>query len=195
MLDKFRILFLYLIMITLLSINKQDLKGSEWILDQQVEKISMGINKEMLFNNKIKYQLHADDSYVRDNPIIINFTLHNLSNEHLWVLTWYTPFEGLKGKIFHITCDGKEIPYEGPMMKRGQPVKSDYIHIEPGSFVSTKVDLSSVYKIPSSQSCIVEFKGRIYDFTTSGDLTPKRTEEHQMVNITGTGVTFRVIDT
>jgi hypothetical protein len=62
-----------------------------------------------------------------------------------------------------LQCDGKEIPYEGPMMKRGQPVKSDYIHIDPGSFVSTKVDLSTVYNIPPSQACIVEFKGRIYD--------------------------------
>jgi peptidyl-Lys metalloendopeptidase len=164
------------------------------ILNQQVQKIGMETNKQMLFNNKMKYHLNADDSYVKDSPILINFTLQNFSDEDLWVLSWYTPLEGLKGKIFSVTCDGKQIPYEGVMVKRGQPLKSDYIHIDPGSFVSKKVDLSSAYKIPPSQACVVEFKDRIYDFTTSGDLISKRSEEHQRVNITGNSITFSVVN-
>jgi hypothetical protein len=176
-----------------LSIQKQDLKGSELILDQQVNKIKMEINKQTSFNTILRYQLSANDSYVNNNPIVINFALENLSSEDLWVLKWYTPLEGLKGKIFRVSCDGKEIPYEGPMVKRGQPTKSDYILIHPGKSVSAPVDLSSVYKLSSSQKYLVEFKGRIYDFAISDDSIPKSTEEHQMIKIPGNTVTFRIV--
>jgi peptidyl-Lys metalloendopeptidase len=173
---------------------KQYLNEWKLILDQQVNKIMIETNEQISLNNMIKYRLSAQNSYVKDNPIIINFTLENLSNENLWVLTWYTPLEGLKGKIFRVICDGTEIPYEGPMVKRGQPKKGDYIHIDPGRSVSVEVDLSNVYKLPVCKECRVEFKGRIYDFSTSGDSTPKSSEEHQMLSITGNTVTFSVVN-
>jgi peptidyl-Lys metalloendopeptidase len=156
----------------------------------------MQTGKEVSFSDKMRYQLSANDTYVKGDPVIINFTLMNLSNENLWVLTWYTPLEGLKGKIFRVTCDGKDVPYEGPMLKRGQPNKDDYIQIYPGSSVSKKVDLSAVYQIPACNEAFVEFKGRIYDYTTTmpSDLIPKSTEEHQTLKITGNSITFRVVN-
>jgi hypothetical protein len=175
-----------------LTTQRQYLKGPNLILDHQVNKIMVDTNKQMSLKNMIKYRLSALDSYVKNNPIIINFTLENLSNENLWVLTWYTPLEGLKGKIARVICDGKEIPYEGPMVKRGNPEKSDYIHIPPGRSVSAEFDLSKAYTLPACKECLVEFKGRIYDYSTSADSIPKSSEEHQMVSITGDAVTFRV---
>jgi peptidyl-Lys metalloendopeptidase len=177
-----------------LVMQKQYLNGWILILDQQVNKVMNDTNKQISLNNLIKYRLSAQNSYVKGNPIIINFTLENLSNQNLWVLTWYTPLEGLKGKIFRVICDGTELPYEGPMVKRGQPKKGDYIHIEPGRSVSAEVDLSNVYKLPVCEECRVEFKGRIYDFSTDGDTIPKGSEEHHMVNITGNTVSFRVVN-
>lgn len=50
------------------------------------------------------------------------FTLENLSDETVYVLKWFTPLEGLFGDIFRITRDSEEIPYTGPMVKRGDPV-------------------------------------------------------------------------
>jgi hypothetical protein len=144
-------------------------------------------------SSNMKYQLSARDTYIKGNPIMIKFSLQNLSNENLWVLKWYTPFEGLRGKIFLVTCDGKEIPYEGPMSTRSQPKKADYIHIDPGRSVSAEVDMSNAYKFPVCNQTIVQFKGRIYDYTTSLDSTPKSTQEHQMIYITGNSVTFRVV--
>jgi hypothetical protein len=178
-----------------LTTEKQALKGWKLILDQQDTKLMTQIDKEAQFSKKIIYRLTTQDSYVRGNPIFIKFTLENLSNEDLWVLEWYTPLEGLKGKIFTVTCDGKEIPYEGMMMKRGQPTKDDYVHIDPGRSVSAEVDLSKGYTLPASKECLVEFKGRIYDFSTDGNSIPKRSEEHQILNITGNAVTFSVADT
>lgn len=143
--------------------------------------------------DKIKYILTAKDTFIKDNPIIVNFTLQNISNEKLWVLIWYTPLEGLKGNIFQVTCEGKEIPYEGPMVKRGQPSKADYIYIESGKSVSKEFDLSMAYQVPDSQACTIAFKGMIYDYATSSNTLPKRAEEQQMVNILGNSITIRVI--
>jgi peptidyl-Lys metalloendopeptidase len=174
--------------------QRQYLNGWELIIDQQVNKVMNDTNQQISLNNMIKYRLSAQNNYVNDNPIIINFTLENLSNQNLWVLSWYTPMEGLKGKIFRVICDGTELPYEGPMVKRGQPKKDDYIQIEPGRSVSAEVDLSNGYKFPVSEECRVEFKGRIYDCSTSIDSIPKSSEEHQRLNITGNTVTFRVVN-
>jgi peptidyl-Lys metalloendopeptidase len=143
--------------------------------------------------DKIKYILTAKDTFIKDNPIAINFTLQNISNEKLWILTWYTPLEGLKGKIFQVTCEGKEVPYEGPMVKRGQPSNADYAYIEPGKSVSKEFDLSRAYQVPESQACVIAFKGRIYDYATSSNILPKRAEEQQMVDIPGNRITIRVM--
>ena len=170
---------------------KQYLKSLKSILDQT--NIMMNeTNKEMQSNIDIRYQISAQQSYVKDNPIIIGFRLENHLNENLWVLRWYTPLEGLKGKIFRVICDGKEIPYEGPMVRRGQPKKDDYVHIPPGSSVSVEVNLSDTYTCPACKECRVEFKGQIYDFSKSADYLPKKSEEHQMINTIGNTVTFNV---
>jgi hypothetical protein len=159
-----------------------------------ISEMTMEINKGMLFNCKMRYELSANDTYTNVGPIILNFKLENLSNEDLWVLIWYTPLEGLKGKILRVACDGKEIAYEGPMMKRGHPVKSDYIHIESGKSVSKDFDMSTAYRLRPCQQCVVEFNGRIYDSTTSLQSIPRRNEEHRMVNITGEDVTFSIVN-
>jgi hypothetical protein len=74
-------------------------------------------------------------------PIILGFALENLTDEDFWVLIWYTPLEGLEGKIFRVTCSGKEVLYEGPMVKRSDPVRDDYLHLGPKGSASAKVDL------------------------------------------------------
>ena len=142
--------------------------------------------------HSLKYQLNANNSYVVSMPITINFTLENLQAEKLWILKWYTPLEGLRGEIFLVKCDGKEISYEGMMAKRGDPDRDSYMHIVPRGSVSEVVDLSGAYNIPVSNECQIEFKGRIYDVLSSEDKLPRRRDDHQGMDITGNVVTFRV---
>ncbi len=143
-------------------------------------------------NPSLKYQLSANNSYVAGTPITINFTIENLLDENLWIPKWYTPLEGMRGDIFEVKCDGKEIPYEGIMVKRGEPDRDSYMHIVPGGSGSEVVNLSSVYNIPVSNECRVESKGRIYDVRRSDDELPRRRDEHQGMDITGNVVAFRV---
>lgn len=143
--------------------------------------------------HSLKYHINANDSYIVGKPIMINFALENLQDEDLWVLKWYTPLEGLCGDIFQVKCDGKEIQYEGMMVKRGNPERDSYIHIVPQGSVSEEVDLSSSYNLPISEDCHVDFKGRIYDIQSDESNLPRMSDEHQGMDITGKSVAFRVV--
>jgi hypothetical protein len=94
-----------------------------------------------------------------------------------------------------VTCDGKEIPYEGPMVKRGDPTREDYIHIGPGEAVSAEVDLSLAYNLSKleARKCQVEFKGRVYDIVRDGVLLPRRRDEHRGMDVPGNRVDFRLV--
>ncbi len=149
--------------------------------------------KEQSFNPVLKFQLNANSSYVVGKSVMIRFILYNLSDDNIWILTWYTPLEGLKGKIFLITCDGKEIFYEGRMVKRGDPTRDDYVHIVPKGSVSAEVDLSSAYTIPICNECRVEFRGRIYGILRSEDNIPQKRDEHRWIDIQGNTAVFRIV--
>jgi len=142
----------------------------------------------------LQYRLQGKENYRLGEPLIIEFVLENLSKQNIWVLTWYTPLEGLKGKIFEVTCDGKPVPYEGIMAKRGNPRGEDYILIPSNEAVSATVDLSKAYKIQQSDECQVKFKGRIHDFSSTEDVVPKENARHNSLNIPGNVVSFRIAD-
>jgi peptidyl-Lys metalloendopeptidase len=142
----------------------------------------------------IRFTLTAEPGYVTGKPIRITFTLENLTGEDLFVLTWYTPLEGLSGKIFEVICDGRMIPYEGMMVKRGNPGTQDYMHIAPHGSVKVVVDLAEVYSIPSCRECRVTFRGRIHDIVRDGNLLPRKSGDHQWIDIPGNPVRFRVTE-
>ena len=55
----------------------------------------------------LNYELKAQGSYEQSKSIIIEFRIENQSLKEVWLLKWYTPLEGIKGKMFDVTCDGK----------------------------------------------------------------------------------------
>ena len=61
----------------------------------------------------LTYQLLTRDQYVRGRPTVITFRIENTGARESWILTWYTPLEGIRGKIFEVVCNGQTLPYEG----------------------------------------------------------------------------------
>ena len=142
----------------------------------------------------LKYTLEVQAEFAAGGAVNIKFTLENVSNEALNILTWYTPLEGLKGKIFKVTRNGEEIPYEGRMIKRGNPVREDYVRIAPGESASATVDLSSGYNLRARGEYRVEFKGRIHDVAREGQPLPRAPDASQAMDIKGNAAAFRVHD-
>jgi len=149
--------------------------------------------KDLSFGPVLEFQLSARSNYFKGKPVPIGFALKNLTSKTLWILTWYTPLEGLKGNIFFIRCDDKEIPYRGILAKRGDPQSDSYVRIAPNKMVSKDVDLSKAYNFPVSKNCSVQFHGRVYDLVVGEDLLPRKRENHQGIDLQGNSVTFGII--
>ncbi len=101
--------------------------------------------------------LEAPSPLPNGEAVRLTFTLTNHSPERLYVLTWYTPLEGIFGEIFRVERDGQAIPYQGPLVMRGDPLPENYALLEPGASVSAKVDLATVYDFSQAGEYIIEF--------------------------------------
>lgn len=93
------------------------------------------------------------------NSVRLVFTLVNQADKPVRVLKWQTPLEGILGRIFQVRCDGRELIYNGPLIKRGPPTAEDYVTIPAKGSLETVVNLSEAYDFPASGSCEVRFNG------------------------------------
>jgi hypothetical protein len=110
-------------------------------------------------------------------PTTVRFTLTNPSSAPLWVLRWNTPLEERwKGTIFTVTSGKKEIPYQGPMTKRGDPGREEYVEIPAGGSVSGEADLSQVYEMKTREKYVVKVTGELADVVKDGAEVPRGRE-------------------
>jgi hypothetical protein len=117
-------------------------------------------------------------------PAGIRFVLANPSQAPVWVLKWNTPLEGWRGSIFTVTGpDGTELPYTGPMVKRGDPGRDEYVQIAPAAEVAAVVDLANVYDLSKSGRYRLQVTGGIADLTTDEAAVPRPREQHQGVEL------------
>lgn len=137
--------------------------------------------------------LEAEDTYVIGEPINLHFSLHNLTDRTLYVLTWYTPLEGVAGEIFSVTRDSEEVPYRGILAKRGDPSRDEYVVVNPGASVSAVVNLAEDYDLSQPGRYHVEFTSRLNDVTDDESSIPRRSEEHQPKALRCNAVSFEIV--
>jgi len=140
----------------------------------------------------LKYSFQTQSSYVLGKPVVIGFTLESDTQTDVWILKWYTPLEGIKGKILRVTCDGEEMQYQGIMMKRGNPRREHYVLLHPGESVSAEFDLKENYSLKKCDECRLDFKGRIHDVVFNQQQLPPAVNEQTPVDASGTPVSFRI---
>jgi hypothetical protein len=102
--------------------------------------------------------LEAPESLPTGAVVTVEFTLTNVSPEGLYVLTWFTPLEGLAGDIFGVQRDREEVPYRGKLVKRGPPTSEDYVWIDAGGSISAEVDLAQGYDFARAGQYTVQFR-------------------------------------
>lgn len=123
--------------------------------------------------------LSAPASVRAGQPVELRFQLTNRTAQPLFVLTWRTPLEGLWGNDFQVTRDGTEVPYQGPMKKRGNPSAEHYVTIAPGASVDGKVDLSQAYELKQPGRYRIAFQGRLLDVAEKQADVPRSLEAFQ----------------
>jgi peptidyl-Lys metalloendopeptidase len=137
--------------------------------------------------------LDVDETVPADEPVTLCFALSNPTARPLYVLTWYTPLEGMAGEIFQVTRDGQTLPYQGMLAKRGDPTRDEYVVIEPGETASTEVDLRTGYDLSAPGSYQVRFTAGLQDVVKDGSLLPRKRDGHQPQSLPCNTVDFSVV--
>jgi hypothetical protein len=75
----------------------------------------------------------------------VHLALINQSPDRLYVLDWFTPFEGFAGDLFRIMYNGQPLEYQGVLAERDDPSSGSYMLIESGGALTVEVNLSSFY--------------------------------------------------
>lgn len=112
-------------------------------------------------------------------PVELRFQLTNRTAQPLYVLTWRTPLEGLLGNDFQITRDGTDVPYQGPMVKRGNPGAEDYATLAPGASVDARVELSLAYDMKQPGRYRIAFRGELMDVAEKQTDVPRSLDQHR----------------
>ena len=118
-------------------------------------------------------RLDSLPKYRAGDPVEVQFTLSNPGKAAVRVLRWYTPLEGLKGDIFHVSRAGSPLPYTGPLMKRGDPQDGDYVEVPAGGSVSAVANISTAYGIREPGSYRVAFQRGVDDVIRTGSASAR----------------------
>ena len=80
----------------------------------------------------------------------VEVILTNTSNKIARVPKYQLPLGELEAKLFSISRDGEPVAYEGPMIKRGLPLASDFAILRPGQSYRSVVQLADAYDMRKS---------------------------------------------
>jgi hypothetical protein len=116
-------------------------------------------------------------------PVMLRFQLTNPTAQPLYVLDWHTPFEGLLNNFLQVTRDGVDIPYQGPMLKRGDPTAEDYVSIAAGASADAQVEVSLAYDFSQPGHYRIAFRGELLDVATKQPELPHTREQFKALSV------------
>jgi len=112
-------------------------------------------------------------------PVNVTFKLTNPTAQPLSVLNWHTPLEGLLSNCLEITRAGTEIPYQGPLFKRGDPSAEEYVTLAPGATVENTIEAQLAYDFSQPGTYRIAFRGPVRDFTSKQAEVPRPLAQHR----------------
>lgn len=84
--------------------------------------------------------------------------IHNPNDHDYYLLRRNTPLEGIMSPSFSVSKEGRRLPYEGLLFKRGPPSREEYVLIPGRSNLRADVDLSHAYGFESVGTYIVRLE-------------------------------------
>lgn len=144
-------------------------------------------------------KLRSADAFQTDEEVSLIFELTNNGAEGVYVLTWYTPLEGLFSDCLNVTKDGTKVRYDGLKVARGKPSDKSYVFIAAGETVSREVVLNEAYDVsrPGKYRVILNAEVRDYiDASSRPELRAKLADvqrEQATVKLSSTWTGFTVL--
>jgi len=149
----------------------------------------------------LKGWLEAKPVYYLGEEIRLRFFLQNEGKDDLYVLTWYTPLEGLTGDwasdCLIVNYGERLVPYDGRMVKRGNPLVKDYILLRAGNTITADFKLHEAYSISSPGQYRVALNAIIGDsFSSEIDVVVAKVaglnQDTEEVVLLGDGIAFLI---
>ena len=141
--------------------------------------------------------LKADPSYALGDPILVTFAIQNNSGETYQILKWGTPLERpLSGDCLTVKRDGEVVPYDGKLVKRGDPPSEAYLLIKPNERIESTIDISEAYAIDQVGDYTVTINAKFLDaFAVPGDAKagPRKRHAFEPHPIPPDTVMFKVV--
>ncbi|MBI2380375.1 MAG: peptidase M35 [Gammaproteobacteria bacterium] len=120
--------------------------------------LALGLSAQAHAAAPIAVSLSLDSAAAKGSEdVYVTVTLKNVSSQPAKLLRWLAPVGELEEGIFHITRDGKDVPYQGAHYKRVAPTAKDYITIKPGQSLTRRVELSNAYDLTVSGQYAISY--------------------------------------
>ena len=138
-------------------------------------------------------QLEVPEYLPVGEEVEIIFTLTNTSDSPMYVLTWYTPLEGIAGDIFQVTHNGKTIPYEGILAYRDSPLPENYILLNPNQSIKAFMHFGPSYNFSKPGNYEIKFLSpRISHIAFTEEEFAKSVDDLGPVRISSNTVTLEI---
>jgi hypothetical protein len=131
----------------------------------------------------LECRMEAVHPLVAGGPVALRFRLVNRTDGPLWVLRWNSPVEGWRGTIFTVTFQGTVLPYQGPLVKRGDPGREEYVEITPQDSLNVSLDLAEAYDVKRPGLYQVRVTGNLFDVTKDAAAVPRPRDRQQPMSL------------
>src|SRR3954451_7661090 len=140
----------------------------------------------------LECRMEAMHPQTAGGPTGVRFQLTTGRKKPLSMLRWNTPFEGWRGTILSVSIQGRELSYQGPMVKRGDPIAGDYMSLRAGESQIIGLDLSQGYDMSKPGLYTVKVTGGIQDVIQDGTQPPRPRDRFQPVGLVCNELTLDV---
>jgi len=152
------------------------------------------VSGELMEPVRLSCRLEIDKARVLiGDPVPLRFTLCNDAATAVAVLRWHTPFEGYFSDLLEVTSKGQAVKYRGPLAKRADPGRDDYVVLEPGECRSETIDVARGYDLRRRGSYTVRWGRGIADIAPPAAI-PRPRDQHQPFPLSCGAVTITVMD-
>jgi len=139
-------------------------------------------------------ELSAPETIPLCAPVKVAFTVTNQGDQAVYLLTWYTPLEGVLGDIFKVTHQGKELAYQGPMVMRAAPLPEQYIQLGVGESETVVVGLSDAYDVTKPGKYTIAYRSPfISDVAHNESDFADAVDELGPVRIVSSPITLKIV--
>ncbi|GAA0928198.1 hemopexin repeat-containing protein [Virgisporangium aurantiacum] len=134
-----------------------------------------------VMRDDFRCSIRMEPAYRRGEPILLWFEIENVSDRDHALLVWDTPLDREVFDFVEVRHRDRIIPYDGRLVKRGDPTPDSYRTIAAGQTIVEVIDLSTSFAFDEHGSYTVTLRPRFRDAVADAGrvVTARARQEHE----------------